>query len=385
VQNPWKALAQEERKRVRLYFAAARYDTAPQELQRLLSHVETKEREFLQAMASAVEGFRDWDNFRHREAKNKLGKALNFLKPYARGARQPELGQFVWELQENLEFLNSLTSPEGRDEAYILDLIANADRRAMIEGKYEDGVARLYSCLERGVKFRLHRQYGISTEDVKTDQMPEALRAEFVQKRGRHGFTFINQEAGSPPPVGGLFQLRNERRDRYDAVQISARHVFKGEYMVFASYTRSAARSNAVLDFNIDNPLFSQQAGGPLPWDAPNRFISWGWLPLVKGFNLGYSLEWRDGYPFNIVNQDQRLVGPPGSRRFPAYFTLNAHVERRFRLLGFQWALRAGFNDLTNRQNPTDVINNVDSPQFLTFTGNQHRVFTGRIRFLGRK
>jgi len=182
VQNPWKELAQEERKRVRLYFSAARYDTALQELQRLLSHVEVEEREFLQAMASAVEGFRDWDNFRHREAKNKLGKALNFLKPYARGARQPELGQFVWELQENLEFLNSLTSPEGRDEAYILDLIANADRRAMIEGKYEDGVARLYSCLERGAKFRLHRQYGVTTEDVKLDQIPEALRAEFEHK-----------------------------------------------------------------------------------------------------------------------------------------------------------------------------------------------------------
>jgi CRISPR-associated protein (TIGR02710 family) len=182
VQNPWKALSQEERKRVWLYFAAARYDTALKELQRLLGHVEAEEHEFLRNMALVVEGYRDWDNFCHRDAKPKLGRALNFLKPYARGVGEPSLGQFALEVQENLEFLNRLTSPEGRDAAYILDLIANADRRANIECKFEDGVARLYSCLERGAKFRLQRQYGVSTEDVKADQLPESLRAEFAEK-----------------------------------------------------------------------------------------------------------------------------------------------------------------------------------------------------------
>ena len=48
-------------------------------------------------------------------------------------------------------------------------------------------------------------------------------------------------------------------------------------------------------------------------------------------------------------------------------------------------ALRAGFNDVTNRHNPTVVNNNIESPLFLTFSGAQHRAFTGRIRFLGRK
>jgi CRISPR-associated protein (TIGR02710 family) len=182
VQNPWKALAQEERKRVQLYFATARYDTTLRELQRLLSHVEAEEREFLRAMALVVEGYRDWDNFEHRAARNKLGPALNFLKPYARGAREPALGQFVLEVQENLDFLNRLTSPEGRDAAYMLELIANADRRADIEGKYEDAVARLYSCLERGAKFRLRQQFGTSTDDIVPEQLPESLRAEFEQR-----------------------------------------------------------------------------------------------------------------------------------------------------------------------------------------------------------
>ncbi len=210
------------------------------------------------------------------------------------------------------------------------------------------------------------------------------LRVEFVQKRGRHGWTFINR-TGADVHGEHRFALASVRRDRYDALQVTIRRTLRERYKLFASYTRSSARSNAVLDFNLDNPLFSQQMGGRLPWDAPNRFLSWGWLPLIKGFELGYTVEWRDGYPFNVVNEDQQLVEPPGSRRFPDYFSLNVHLERRFHLFGFQWALRAGFNNLTDHANPTVVNNNVDSPDFLTFSGLQGRSFTGRIRFLGRK
>ena len=211
---------------------------------------------------------------------------------------------------------------------------------------------------------------------------PLYLRVEFVQKRGGKGFAYVN---ANPGQLTGPFELRSIRRDRFDSFQATVRRTFKGNYEVLASYTRSATRSNALLDFTIDNPILSPQAGGRLPWDAPNRFLSWGWLPLVKKFDLAYSLEWRDGYPFSVLDQDYRLVGSPNARRFPTSFLLNVHVERRFRLLHYQWALRAGFNNVTNRHNPSAVNNNVDSPQFLTFAGLQRRTFTGRIRFLGRK
>ncbi len=108
-------------------------------------------------------------------------------------------------------------------------------------------------------------------------------------------------------------------------------------------------------------------------------------MPLVKKFDFAYSLDCRSGFPFSVVNEQQQLVGALNSHRFPAYFTLNTHVERRFTLFSYYLALRAGFNNVTNRENPSLVNNNVDSPQFLTFGGTQHRAFTGRIRFLGRK
>jgi Carboxypeptidase regulatory-like domain/TonB dependent receptor/TonB-dependent Receptor Plug Domain len=219
------------------------------------------------------------------------------------------------------------------------------------------------------------------------DKLPSSIymRLDFIGRRGSRGFAFINNNPQLAGLQNGNFQLGSFRRDRYDAVQITLRRQIKQNYMVLLSYTRSNARSNATFEYDIDNPIFSQQAGGPLPWDSPNRLISWGWLPLIKGFDLSYALDWRDGFPFNIVNQSQQLVGPPNSMRFPDYFSLNVHAEKRFRLIGYHWAVRGGFNNLTNRTNPSAVDNNIDSENFLNYGGFQRRAFVGRIRFLGRK
>src|SRR5215510_4655095 len=270
-----------------------------------------------------------------------------------------------------------------------LDLITRPLEGPRIDQFYaSDGVTRLgppvitsFQVNEDNLKVPRFLNWSVGLEQKLPAEV--YLDVEFLQKRGHNGLAFFNR--GQSGQASGAFELRNDRQDRYDGLQITARRTFKGKYAVLASYARSNARSNAVLDFDIDNVLFSQQAGGPLPWDAPNRFISWGWLPLVKKFDFAYSIDWRDGFPFSLVNEEQQLVGPPNSQRFPGYFTLDTHLERRFHLFGYYLALRGGVNNLTNRKNPTVVNNNVDSPEFLTFAGTQHRAFTGRIRFLGKK
>jgi hypothetical protein len=210
-------------------------------------------------------------------------------------------------------------------------------------------------------------------------------RLEFLEKRGSEGLTFVNGCSSALACYGGIFQGASIERDRYTALTLTVRRSIGSDHMLFASYTRSSARTNAAMFFSLDNPVFSPQQPGPLPWDAPNRFISWGFLPLVRGFDLAYIADARSGFPFNVVNQNQQLVGPPGSRRFPTFFSLNLAIERRFTLFGYQWALRAGVDDVTNRHNPFAVDNNIDSPHFMTFSAIQGRVLTGRIRLLGRK
>jgi Carboxypeptidase regulatory-like domain len=210
------------------------------------------------------------------------------------------------------------------------------------------------------------------------------LRTEYLQKRGYGGWTYVNPCTGPEGCFSALFLMDSTRRDRYDAVVTSIRRRFKGGHIIYASYTYSSARSNAVLDFNLANPYFSPQTAGPLPWDTPNRVVSWGILPLVRQFDLAYTLDWREGFPFSTVNQDQELVGTPGRLRFPAFFDLNMALERRVSLFGFRWQLRAGFDDITDHHNPFAVDNNIDSPTFMTYSSSGGRSLTGQVRLLGR-
>ena len=212
------------------------------------------------------------------------------------------------------------------------------------------------------------------------------LKAEFLQRNGVRGLVY-NALNGLP---GGTFVLENTREDRYHSFQVNLRRAFRHRYSVSGSYTRSSSRSNQVLDFNVDNPILSPQAAGPYSWDAPNRFLSWGIvpffkLPIIHELDIAYSLEARSGFPFNVTNDQQQLVEPPGSYRFPSYFALNLFVEKRFHAFGRYWALRGGFENITDHSNPAVVNSNVESPQFLVFSDFQGRAFTTRIRLLGKK
>jgi hypothetical protein len=218
------------------------------------------------------------------------------------------------------------------------------------------------------------------------------LKAEFLEKRGYDGFDYVDEGLAinqNGLPSSGLFVLQNGRRDKYDAATISFRHTFRQRYPLFVSYTYSKARSNAALDSSLDLPFFSPQLAGPLPWDAPNRLQFWGAtpfrLPWIHALELDYAFDWRTGYPFNVINLEQELVGLPGEDHFPDYASLDLHVEKRFHLFGFEWALRGGFNNITDRPNPLTVENNIDAPNFRAFGDFQGRAFTGRIRFLGKK
>jgi hypothetical protein len=160
--------------------------------------------------------------------------------------------------------------------------------------------------------------------------------------------------------------------------------------MLMGSYTRSRVHSNQALDFNVDSPLLSSQQPGPYTWDTPNRFLSWGYVPLFKlpiihQTEIAYSMEARTGFPFNVTNDQQQLVAPPGSRRFPEYFSLDLQLEKRFHLFGYYWALRGGLNNITGHPNPIVVNSDINSPQFLTFSAFEGRAFTSRIRLLGKK
>lgn len=213
------------------------------------------------------------------------------------------------------------------------------------------------------------------------------LETNLIRKNGRRGWVY---DLAAPSEVSSsqyVYQLGSTRRDSYSYAEVGLSRTFGGKYPWLLSYAHSSAHATAVIDFSQDNPVFAHQAGGPLDWDSPDRIISWSVFPVprFKKYSLSYFVEWHSGMPWSEVNQFQQLIGSPNSRRFPDYMSLNLHLERRFHLWRWEWALRAGFNNLTGHENPTVVNNNVDAVDFGQFSGSQGRVFTGRIRFLGKK
>jgi hypothetical protein len=213
------------------------------------------------------------------------------------------------------------------------------------------------------------------------------LKLELMDRRARDIWTFINPGASTLPngPFSGQFILTNNRHDHYEAAGVTFRHVFKQNHEVFLAYTRSRALTNADFGYSLDSVFFSPQAGGPLPWDTPNRFVSHGWLPFTHKIDVAYTVDWRTGFPFTLYNDSEEVVGAPNCERFPAYFSLDLSAERRFTLFGFQWALRAGIDNITDHGNYTVVDSNIDSPYFLSYSGAPGRSFIARIRLLGRK
>jgi hypothetical protein len=225
------------------------------------------------------------------------------------------------------------------------------------------------------------------------------LKAGYMHRRGDRGFAFF---PFGPLPAGGLYPpvtyvLENWRREFYDAAEISLRHTFAGKFEWFAGYTRSSARSNAAVEYSLENPIFSAQGPGPALWDTPNRFHTWGWAPLpnrilphalqfiTRNTSVAYLVEFRTGFPFSVVDQQGFMQGAPGSMRFPDYFNINLTLERRFTAIHYLWAWRFGFNNLTNNPNPNVVNNVIGSPEFLAFTRGQVRAFNVRLRFLGHR
>ena len=223
------------------------------------------------------------------------------------------------------------------------------------------------------------------------------LGVNLLTRRGHNGLSFVNiLNPNAPPPsefvsiyhstqFAGIYQLANVRHDQYDSAEIRVHQPFGKGYEWFASYTRSRAASNEVVDITVSQPTAITDNIGRLPWDSPNRFLTWGYLPTpFQNWAVAYLFEDRTGFPFSAVDQIGQVVGSPNSLRFPNYLNLNLHIEWTTHLFGYRFALRGGLNNITNHANWTVVNNTIGSPQFLNFYGSDGRHFVARIRFLGK-
>ena len=204
------------------------------------------------------------------------------------------------------------------------------------------------------------------------------LTGNVMRKRGVDGLTYAGQR-------GNIFLLQDLKRDVYDSADIAVHQMLDSRHEWSATYSRSRTLSNAVVDINVDQTQIVPNNFGRMGWDVPDRFMSYGYLPTpFQRWSVAYLVETHEGAPYSI-NRDGTVIGGVNAQRFPLFFELDLHVECRVTLLHRRLGVRAGFNNITNHENPTVVNANIGAADYLKFYGNDGRHFMLRLRALGKE
>jgi len=187
--NPWDALGREPLKLYALHFNRCRFASAAQVAARAAERSD-KLRPLFETLQVLADGYRQWDNFEHKPALNLLNRCRQALKtlPFLHEGQQLSAtfaGQLEADIKRLEQVKNDLLTLENKathpsdGQALLLDLLANAVRRAESEHKYDDAVARLYSVVEKAAKMRLFHQFAIDNSKVCPEQIP-ALHRELI-------------------------------------------------------------------------------------------------------------------------------------------------------------------------------------------------------------
>ena len=182
-ENPWDEMAVLESKEASALFNQARYASAVEIFSRISQKVSEENRPVFKALMVFSEGYNLWDNFQHRQAKDKLYSCRDVLFSYACGSDKENIHSLADSMKTNLQFLDQINrNTEKKGLLLCYDLIANAKRRAELEHKYDDAMARLYRALEALAQHQLNSKHGIKTSHVDQNKLPAFLKEEYKRK-----------------------------------------------------------------------------------------------------------------------------------------------------------------------------------------------------------
>jgi hypothetical protein len=187
---------------------------------------------------------------------------------------------------------------------------------------------------------------------------------------------------------GNLLSVANCGRDFYREFQITGRYQIR-RHTLNVSYVRSKATGN-LNDFNQffgNNPqaVIQPDSRGPLPFDAPNRFLVWGEFIAPWNVTVMPVLDIHTGFPYSTVNELREFVGPRNEQQFRQFNSFDLQVLREFRVpfRGKERSVKVGFSvfNLFNHFNPRDVQNDLASTRFGQFFNGSPLTFRGKFVF----
>ena len=187
---------------------------------------------------------------------------------------------------------------------------------------------------------------------------------------------------------GNLLSVANRGRDFYREFQIAGRYQIR-RHTLNVSYVRSKATGD-LNDFNQffgNNPqaVIQPDSRGPLPFDAPNRFLVWGEFIAPWKVTVMPVFDIHTGFPYSTVNELREFVGPRNEQQFRQFNSFDLQVLREFKLpfRGKERTVKVGLGvfNLFDHFNPRDVQNDLASNRFGQFFNGSPRTFRGKFVF----
>jgi CRISPR-associated protein (TIGR02710 family) len=187
--NPWSLFAVEERRLVAELFNHSQFTAAQRLVKRLLSRptVDTRLRSVLRTIELLCVAYEKWDSFAHAGAVGPLKSGIQELQRYLDLGGDRRYESLLASASETLACLQKIQfDTKGfqiASQSLVADLIANADRRSG-EGRFDDGVARLYRALEMAGQVALAQPplKIADASDVPVEKIPESIRSEFDKR-----------------------------------------------------------------------------------------------------------------------------------------------------------------------------------------------------------
>jgi carboxypeptidase family protein/TonB-dependent receptor-like protein len=214
-------------------------------------------------------------------------------------------------------------------------------------------------------------------------------RIGYLQRSTRDDFLVDRLEAPGPAAL----VLSNLGRSRYRELQLLAIYDHPRIGTLNATYVWSKAQGdlNSIDNFLGDFPAFVVRPNeyGPLPFDAPHRFLVYGQLRMRYDINISPVLEIRSGFPFSFVDERLDFVGPRNQAgRFPTFLSLAVQATKGFaipklvpRIGGRRVRIGLAVLNTTNHFNPSEVQNNITSPRLGQFFNSLGTSVRGKFEF----
>lgn len=132
---------------------------------------------YYRGLALLSEGYAAWDVADYGTALERLRAAREELGvELSEAALAERAEELVGWISSHLPFLGRL---RGRLSAEnVADMLENARRRITDQGRYDDGVARLYRCVE------MHHQRRLAERGVRWEKLEEGVRERFLEEAG---------------------------------------------------------------------------------------------------------------------------------------------------------------------------------------------------------